>query len=270
MMNLKPKRKSKIQAQNLLQEIGCDEITDISMDMLTDYLGAFLIEEPLKNSDGRIVQGKNRAIIKINSDIKYESRKRFAIAHEIGHFLMHKNIDIHDENANTLSWFNNAEKQLKKGIQEFEANEFASELLMPSDIFYAEAKGKAFGHELLKYLSERFKTSLTSTVYRYMQLSLHPICVVFMSGGVVKYWKKSDDLRVWVKNITKLSPPSDSVAEEYITGGYNFIYTGADKKQEIDKSTWFTLGDYEKDSCFYEYCIPTKSYKTLLSVIWED
>jgi len=258
-------------AKKLLSDIGLNEVTDLPMKLLISGLGGILIEEPLKGSDGRIIQGKKKAIIKVNSNIKYEARKRFAIAHEIGHLLMHKDIAVHNENTNTLSWFNDAMKKYKSGIQELEANQFATELLMPSDLFNKEARGKQFSPQLLQYLSKRFNTSITSTAFRYMQFHLHPICIVFISNGVVSYWKKSEDLKVWVKEMRKLPPPKDSVAEEYIKADYDFVYKGEEKQQEIDKSIWFKLGNYERqDKPFYEYCIPTKPYKTILSIIWED
>ena len=262
--------KGSLKAKQLLEEIGYDEITDIPMKYFVSGLGATLIEEPLKNSDGKIIMGKSKTLIKINSNIPYASKKRFTIAHEIGHFLMHKNIEIHNENSNTLNWFNNTEQQLKKGIQEWEANDFASELLMPEPIFRREANGKEFTPELLKKLSERFKTSLTSTVFKSLQLDLHPLLVVFISNGIVKYWSKSNSWIYRVKDITRLPPPDTSVAREYIEHDYDFIYTGKDKAQIIEKSTWCVLKERELDSDFFEYCIPTKQYKTIISVIWEN
>jgi hypothetical protein len=67
----------------------------------------------------------------------------------------------------------------------------------------------------------------------------------------------------------KIPPPDDSVALEYINADYDFIYTGTEKAQEISKSTWCVLNNYEKDTEFWEYCIPTKQYKTVISVVWE-
>lgn len=257
-----------IRAKRLLNEIGYDEITNLSMKLFVSGLGATLIEEKLNNSDGKIVRGKSKTLIKINSEIKYEKKKRFTIAHEVGHYLMHEKTEVHNDNSNTLNWFNNAENQLKKGIQEWEANDFAAELLMPEKIFRFEAQNKVFSPELLKFLSERFKTSITSTVFRYMQLDLSPIFIVFIHNGKVKYWVKSSSCYIWIKDITKLPPPEDSVALEYINADYEFIYTGKEKAQTIFKSTWCILSENETDTEFYEYCIPTKQYKTIISVIW--
>ena len=89
--------KGSIRAKQLLKEIGCDEITDFSMKLLVSGLGGILIEEKLKNSNGKIVRGQSKTLIKINSEIPYESKKLFTIAHEIGHLLMHEKLDVHPE-----------------------------------------------------------------------------------------------------------------------------------------------------------------------------
>lgn len=259
-------------AKALLEEIGFDEITDIPLDIFVAGLGATLIEEKLPSSDGKIIRGNSKTLIKVNSNIQFEERKRFTVAHEIGHFLLHDKLDleIHDETPNTLNWFNNAEQQAKKGIQEWEANDFASELLMPEDIIRKAVFKKKFSPDLVKELSERFKTSLTSIIYRLLSLNIYPLFVVFINNGQVKYWSKSDDYWIKIKEITKLSPPEDSVAQEYIDAKYDFLYSGKDKAQSIYKSTWFELKDDEDDSDFFEYCIPYKQLKTIISVVWEE
>lgn len=261
--------KGSLRAKRLLHEIGFDEITNLSMNIFISGLGATLVEEKLNNSDGKIVRGKYKTLIKVNSEIPYESKKRFTIAHEAGHFLMHDKIEVHNENSNTLNWFKSTEEQLKKGLQEWEANDFASELLMPEKIFVSESYGKPFSPILVKYLSERFKTSISSAVIRCMHLDVHPVMIVFINNGIVRNWDKSSSWRYWIKECTKIPPPDDSVAMEYINADYDFIYTGTEKAQQISKSTWCELGKYDKDTEFYEYCIPTKQYKTIISIIWE-
>jgi hypothetical protein len=67
---------------------------------------------------------------------------------------------------------------------------------------------------------------------------------------------------------TKLAVPSDWVANEYYV--YKRIYQKKDSTQEIVKSTWFKLNEYEKDKPMYEYCIVTLGHNTVLSVIWEN
>jgi len=260
-----------IQAQQLLENCGLDEITDLEMNLFVSGLDAMLIEEELTNCDGKIIFGNNKVVIKVNSNIQFEQRKRFVVAHEIGHLIMHRNMQLPDDTFSNFNIIAGMENALKNGKQELEANEFACELLMPEKLFLKEAKGKKFSPLLIKQLSERFKTSLTATVFRYLQFEqLHPICLVFIENGKVKYWKKSDDLKIWFGDFTRLAPPSDSVAAEYIEKDYDFLYKLEEKAQLISKSTWFNLGQYDEDNDFYEYCIPTRRHKTILSIIWED
>lgn len=259
-----------IQAKQLLENCGLDELTDLEMNLFVSGLDAILIEEELANCDGKIIFGNNKTVIKVNSNIPFEQRKRFVIAHEIGHLIMHKNMQLPDDTFANFNIISGMENVLKNGKQELEANEFASELLMPEKLFLKEAKGKKFSPLLIKQLSERFKTSLTATVFRYLQFDLHPICLVFIENGKVKYWKKSKDLQIWFGDYIRLAPPSDSVAFEYLERNYEYLYKMEDKAQTINKSTWFNLGQYDEDTDFYEYCIPTKRFQTILSIIWED
>lgn len=258
-------------AQELLDSCGLDEITDLPMDLFIAGLGAILIEEDLTHCDGKIIFGMNKAVIKVNSQIQFPERKRFVAAHEIGHLMMHKNMQLPEDIFSNFNIIAGMEKSLINGTQELEANEFASELLMPEKLFLKEAIGKKFTPLLIKNLSERFKTSLTATVFKYLQYDLHPICIVFVENGRVKYWKKSEAMKVWISDYTRLAPPSDSVAAEYIQNDYAFMYKLEEKAQTIKKSTWFKLNDYnDEDPNFFEYCIPTKRHKTILSIIWED
>jgi len=264
MANINPYYEAKL----LLRDSGFDEITNIDMDLFISGLGPILIEEPLLKCDGKILFGSKVTIIKINSDLKNFYRKRFIAAHEIGHYIMHKNMQLEGDSFMNLNVISGMENLLKNGLQELQANEFASELLMPETAFLKESFGKKFSPKLLNDLSSRFRTSLTSTLFRYIFFScLHPICVFLIENGKVKFWKKSEDLEVGVIDYTRLSPPKDSVAEEYIENDYLALY---DEPQSISKSTWFFVNGYDENSVFYEYCIPMKNFKTILSVVWED
>ena len=139
--------KGKERAIRLREEIGIDDPSEVEIEDVVSVYNGIIQYKNLGAIDGRIVYGKKISTIYINSEIQYQGRRQFAIAHELGHLLMHKGSLIHDD-KNSLSWFNNAEQQLKKGKQEFEANQFASEYLMPSDIFSIIARQSFFGPDL--------------------------------------------------------------------------------------------------------------------------
>ncbi len=256
--------RGKLEAQRLLNEIGITDPTAIEINKIAFGLGATVIEKPLKNSDGRIVFSKSRTIITINSGIEFTGKKRFTTAHEIGHYCMHRDhFQAHNDTDATLQYF-------KKGHQETEANEFASELLMPEDLFKQEIQGKKFDPELLRNLADRFQTSITSVAYKYFELGGHPICLFYSFDNKVRYWKRPENYPHYIIDRTKLSPPEDSVAAEFFDK--EKIYRKTDSKQPIWKSTWFELKNWENDQDFkfYEYCIITPKYNTVLSIVWEE
>lgn len=256
--------KGKYAAQKLMSECGINDPTEFPLDLIVFGRGATLVEKPLNNSEGRIVFGAKKAIITVNSNITYEGKKRFVIAHELGHFEMHRDlVPVHHDNDATLEYF-------KNGHQETEANEFASELLMPEHLFKKECKGKKFGPDLLRSLANRFKTSVTSTAYKYFELGEHPICLFYSHANKVGYWKRPEGYPHFINDRTKLPPPEDSVAAEFFIE--QKIYPKKQSKQQIWKSTWFELKHWEDDNDFrfYEYCIITPKYNTVLSIVWEE
>jgi len=256
--------KGKRAAQKMLDECGIDDPTEIPLELLVAGRDATLIEKPLKNSEGRIVFGKRRSIITINSEIEYAGKRRFVMAHELGHHEMHRDlIKVHNDTDATLEYF-------QTGHQETEANEFASELLMPEALFKKECEGKKFSPDLLRKLSERFQTSVTSVAYKFFELGNHPVCLFYMHNNKVQYWKRPDPYPHFIVDRTRLAPPEESVATEFFSKGK--IYNKEQSKQQIWKSTWFDLKDWENDNDFkfYEYCIVTPKYNTVLSVVWEE
>jgi len=119
-------------------------------------------------------------------DERYRNRLKFSLAHEMGHFILHKEVY---KNFNIKGW-NDYYKLLKEfpqeqyGYLEFQANNFANYLLVPRDVLAFE-KGKAL---------EKFKRNVnfaqlekvdTDTLNSYLAI---PISKVFeVSDSVIYY-----------------------------------------------------------------------------------
>lgn len=245
----------------VLSECGIVDPAEISIEDLIAFHDGIVQEVPLTNCDGRVVMKNGRAIVSVNADIEFPYKKRFVLAHELGHMVLHRQKEAtFSDDYETLEAY-------KRGPQETEANAFAAELLMPEVLFKEACYKKVFSPDLVRVISERFQTSITSTAYRFIDFGNHPICVFYSKDGKIKYWRKSEDFRYWIPDRNKLDVPSDSVANEFYKVGR--IYGSKDSAQTIYKSTWFELGKYDRDTEMFEYCIITKQYNTVLSVIWE-
>lgn len=248
-------------AQKLINEFGINNPDDFSVEELIHARDIILEEKNISNSDGRIVFGKTKTKITVNSEIKYLGRRRFTLAHELGHFELHHNVNTHlEDNSLTLDYF-------KSGGQEYEANQFAKELLMPMASFILFTQNKRFSPDLLHNIAEHFQTSLTSATFRYLEIGQHPIYLFHCRDKKVIYWKNSENYYRKARDITRLQPPEDSVAMEFFNDGT--IYSKEESAQEIVKSTWFETGEYDSNDEYFEYAIVTKDYNTVLSVVWE-
>lgn len=252
-------------ARRLLDEFGLDDIIDVDLQDLVFARNILYRETPLGDCEGRIVFGKKgRAIITINSETTYLPRKRFSIAHELGHFELKHSL-IHYDNVATLDYY-------KNGNQETEANDFAAGLLIPGPKFSAAVIGKPFSPNLLEHLTEQFGTSISSIIYRYIDVGPHPIAAVFSHNGKVLFMKKSARYHRRLIDYTKLTVPHYSVAEEWFQERIRYDENDI---QDVDLNVWFDFSwfrendDKTMNTC-HEYCFISESYNTVLSVIWED
>lgn len=104
---------------------------------------------------GSLKNEGDKWIMNINAK-HHKNRQRFTMAHELGHFIMHK-----DKNAlfEDTTFFRGAEST----AIEYAANEFASSLLMPESEIKRLLKE---GIRELGILSEKFKVSPSAMKYR--------------------------------------------------------------------------------------------------------
>src|SRR5205809_3712757 len=125
-------------ARELLINCGIDDPSEISIEDLITFHDGIVQEVPLDNCDGRMVMKNGKSIVSLNSNIEYPQKKRFVLAHELGHII------LHGGNEATFSDDYTTLEAYKNGPQEIEANEFASELLMPEPLFKAACFKKKF------------------------------------------------------------------------------------------------------------------------------
>ena len=120
-------------------------------------------------------------------------RVRFTLAHELGHYYLHKPYllggECHSSKTNFVS----------KDKMEEEADEFAASLLMPMELFRDRIQllrsGVASLGNLCRLADDVFNTSVTSTVRRYCQSDVEPCAAVFSENGRVRWCIFSEDMR---------------------------------------------------------------------------
>lgn len=113
-----------------------------------------------------------------------EGRVRFTIAHELGHFYLHRKYLLKGACHGSVADFRS------KNPMEQEADGFAAALLMPMELFrntVSEYRQSVCTLEELCELANRLGTSITSTVRRYCQSDIEPCGAVFSRNGVTQW-----------------------------------------------------------------------------------
>lgn len=115
-------------AQSLLRKHQYSIPVDVHQIALD--LGLTVIERDLEDQvSGMLVIKKGRGTIAINEN-QHLNRQRFSIAHEIGHYLLHRDDGQVFIDA-TPVFFRDTASAEGRSLQEIAANRFAAELLMP-------------------------------------------------------------------------------------------------------------------------------------------
>lgn len=109
---------------------------------LSNYLGVLVVTQPIGETLGMYKYINRNKVIFLNSNLN-ENEKRYVLAHEIGHAVLH---------PRSSCFFTNT-KNLNKLKKEYEANLFASEFLINFDnIDYLYIQGYSVGQLASYYM----------------------------------------------------------------------------------------------------------------------
>ena len=134
----------------------------VPVERLAHFVGAKIHFEPFDGGISGLVHRPPQGpiIIGVNSS-HARTRQRFTIAHELGHLILHRNELFHVDESPVIR-FRNEESSLATNAEEIEANQFASELLMPDHLLSKELSrlpGNMSAEDAIPILARRFQVS---------------------------------------------------------------------------------------------------------------
>ena len=226
-MTSKPDKLSAIhRSRKIISNLHIEKPEHIIIEDIAAMRGAFIKEAPLLGADGRLATVGSKGIITVRSDIDIPGKKRFVIAHELGHFELHRghtlNFDCTDNDFRR--WYTG-------NPIEIEANYFAAELLMPEDIISKQIEGQDVSKNLIQSLAEEFSTSITATSIRFV--TLRPdYALICSEDSKIKWFVIDNDHFPYYANTAGPVHP-ESMACEYYKGG-----TLSDNLFQIEPYAW--------------------------------
>ncbi len=122
--------------------------------------------------------------MRVDASAKGEAHARFTIAHELGHHLLHDDDHfvqcIDDEPRRGRAWH-----------VEREANDFATELLIPQALGAAYCVATRPAIDDVERLARVFKTSVVMSAIRFVELSPAPCAAAMVVDGKVRWATES-------------------------------------------------------------------------------
>jgi Zn-dependent peptidase ImmA (M78 family) len=157
-------------AERLLRELGLDS-PPIPVEKVAAHLGLQIQRASLDDVSGLLVIEADRGVIGVNA-AHAQVRQRFTIAHEIGHYVLHRTelpVFIDKTLRQYSAVFRDADSSTGEDRREREANAFAAALLMPISFVRAELANldsDVEDEETIEALAKRFKVSRQSMSIR--------------------------------------------------------------------------------------------------------
>lgn len=187
MMSHNSSVKPQAAAFKIWKELGHLHPNEVQLEDLAMMRGALVISGGVFGATGRLTRDGENGIIRYNEQIRQEGRKRFTIAHELGHWEMHA------DKSQFIVCNESDMRDYGRSPMEVEANMFAAELLMPARHFRAAACNLQPSLHTVKQLANEFQTTLTATAIRLADISQKNLQVVWSENGIIKwiYMKKN-------------------------------------------------------------------------------
>lgn len=136
-------------------------------------------------------------------------RQRFTIAHELGHFILHRKSQP-TFNCSKESIYSGSDGLMKL---EREADDFASNLLMPGNLLRQKIEGQEIDFRLLGKLAKEFGVSLEAMCIRFVKYTEQRAVLIYWDNGFMKYlWRSKSAIKTGVK-LRKISDPQEPPVE---------------------------------------------------------
>ncbi len=191
---------------------------------LSLQLGIDIISDKPLSKDGYLVCESGCKIIFVSSYVSNTHRRKFIISHEIGHFLLHRNHLFCCSDINEASPL-----KINTPLQEIEANDFASEYLLPASQLTEFIPKDSIHFTDISKMAKHFDVSMTFAAIKAIRRSKGETeTLICYEHDKLKWYLKSNPN--YHKRDIPYKCPIDlcsAKTETDITGAWDDLYEGS-------------------------------------------
>lgn len=250
-----------LKAKGILEELTIKNPSEIAINLIASYKDAFVREAKLTGCDGRLSRKGKHGIITVRSDLHSIRQKRFVVAHELGHFLLHPEIcQIDSVDSKQTRNYNHNQRP-----EELEANYFAAELLIPTKFLKSDLRERDFpvpSWDLIRELAKVYQTTLSSLAIQFTRCTDEPVFLIASDNRKRSWFFISNSAQgLFLKDDEYVS--RSSCTHELFHSNESSIMAS-----NVPAAAWlegYRLGDKE---CVTEHAIKARDSSFALTLVW--
>ena len=229
----------------------------VDLDQLAGQLDLKIVEVDLRSFEGALLRSSHdlSGRILVRRGIRESGRRRFTIAHEIGHYILHRDQQIPCSPRVIEGW---KEGQPKP---EREADIFASELLLPTNETVQYVNKRWPSMEVIADVADHFGASLMAAGRKFCDVASQDCAVIWSSQRQIRWFHGSPTFSHFIEIGKEID--FDSIAYR--------AYEGKPlpgEMEEVPAEAWTQSYWLKKGAVMSEQTVPMPSYDGCLSLIW--
>ena len=240
-------------ARAVRSALGYERPTELDIETLAYLRGVMVRAAPATGARANLVRVGDRGIIGVAAGLSPVER-RWAIAHELGHFEAHARVSFLGlcSGADMISAY-------EASGREAEANAFAAELLMPEDLVAAKCDPARLSWEPLRALAEEHQVSLTAAALRFVGFTSERAAVVCVKDGVIAWAASTKDFGRCPARGTRVDPWSEAHAF-FAKGSASAV------PEMVSASAW--VEDAGDDEEVIEHVLTMPALGVAMTLVW--
>jgi hypothetical protein len=251
-------KKCDVYATTLLNEFKIDSLP-IDPRSIAAKLDIKVIEEDLSGCDGCFMRAVKAIVVNKSMD---EGRKNFTIAHELGHSQI-----PHHTNAEYKDYRERLGFPITDRQEEREADEFASELLMPRFLISGIVKSEKISLHTAQLLSDKCRTSFISSTLAYVNCSPELCAVAVSEASKIKYFFPSASLKK-KKGFVGAKTPLHKLSHAFsFFNEQGILAKSGEEKGKVQNIAWLSDFNYSDYICF-EHSQSLAGLSQIISLVW--
>jgi hypothetical protein len=250
------------QSRALLQTRACD-IDEILAEAELEVVSSRYEDPGYAAVLVRLAEGGGGIMMATNQS---DERRRFSLAHELGHFFIPSHatagLALKCADADMRARSNDSK------TREWEANDFAAELLMPHVLFSADARHRPISFETVEMLAgpEMYRVSRTAAAWRLVQTTREQCALVMSCNGAIEWVARSASFSHWIPE------RGQPLGQNTVAAAVNRGESSSLLPESVHPLEWLEARhsqSFDHDHIeVFESAYPIRSQRQVISLVW--